>query len=84
MSGFTVYYFNDEIPTDEDFEKAIADYLTFQLDMVSLGGYLTPLQLFEIILLHSTRERLKRSIRQQGTIPYVSSSALNNGVDLLG
>lgn len=35
------YYFNDEIPTDEDFEKAIADYLTFQLDMVSHGrGYL--------------------------------------------
>ncbi|PWG65632.1 HsdM family class I SAM-dependent methyltransferase [Bifidobacterium callitrichidarum] len=35
------YYFNDEIPTDADFEKAIADYLTFQLDMVSHGrGYL--------------------------------------------
>ena len=31
------YYFNDEIPTEEDFEKAIADYLTFQLDMVSHG-----------------------------------------------
>ena len=24
------YYFNDEIPTDADFEKAIGDYLTFQ------------------------------------------------------
>lgn len=35
------YYFNDEIPTDADFERAIADYLTFQLDMVSHGrGYL--------------------------------------------
>ena len=35
------YYFNDEIPTEEDFEKAIADYLTFQLDMVAHGrGYL--------------------------------------------
>lgn len=31
------YYFNDEIPTEEDFEKAIADFLTFQLDMVSHG-----------------------------------------------
>lgn len=31
------YYFNDEIPSEEDFEKAIADYLTFQLDMVSHG-----------------------------------------------
>lgn len=35
------YYFNDEIPAEEDFEKAIADYLTFQLDMVAHGrGYL--------------------------------------------
>lgn len=35
------YYFNDEIPTDEDFEKSIADYLTFQMDMVAHGrGYL--------------------------------------------
>lgn len=35
------YYFNDEIPSEEDFEKAIADYLTFQLDMVAHGrGYL--------------------------------------------
>lgn len=31
------YYFNDEIPSEEDFEKAIADYLTFQLDMVAHG-----------------------------------------------
>ena len=28
------YYFNDEIPTDADFEKAIGDYLTFQFSMV--------------------------------------------------
>lgn len=35
------YYFNDEIPTEEDFNKAIADYLTFQMDMVSHSrGYL--------------------------------------------
>ena len=35
------YYFNDEIPSEEEFEKAIADYLTFQLDMVAHGrGYL--------------------------------------------
>lgn len=31
------YYFNDEIPSEKDFEKAIADYLTFQLDMVAHG-----------------------------------------------
>ena len=35
------YYFNDDIPTDEDFDKTIADYLTFELDMLSHGkGYL--------------------------------------------
>lgn len=35
------YYFNDEIPTEQDFDKAIADYLTFQVDMVGHGrGYL--------------------------------------------
>ena len=29
------YYFNDEIPTDADFEKAIGDYLTFEFSMVT-------------------------------------------------
>ena len=28
------YYFNDEIPMDADFEKAIGDYLTFEFSMV--------------------------------------------------
>lgn len=28
------YYFNDEIPTEEDFEKAIGDYLSFEFSMV--------------------------------------------------
>ena len=31
------YYFNDEIPKDEDFEKTIADYLTFEFNMVMQG-----------------------------------------------
>lgn len=35
------YYFNDEIPTEEDFDRAIADYLTFEFSMVAQGrGYL--------------------------------------------
>ncbi|MCY8474626.1 class I SAM-dependent DNA methyltransferase [Bacillus halotolerans] len=35
------YYFNDEIPTDEDFERTIADYLTFYFDMKTHNrGYL--------------------------------------------
>lgn len=28
------YYFNDEIPNDEDFQKTIADYLTFEFSMI--------------------------------------------------
>lgn len=32
LHGF--YYFNDEIPTDADFEKNIGDYLTFEFSMV--------------------------------------------------
>lgn len=35
------YYFNDEIPSEEEFEKTIADYLTFEFNMISHGrGYL--------------------------------------------
>ena len=35
------YYFNDEIPTDADFEKTMADYLTFEFSMIMQGrGYL--------------------------------------------
>jgi type I restriction-modification system DNA methylase subunit len=31
------YYFNDEIPKAEEFEKTIADYLTFEFSMVMQG-----------------------------------------------
>lgn len=31
------YYFNDEIPIDEDFEKTINDYLTFEFSMIMQG-----------------------------------------------
>ncbi len=31
------YYFNDEIPKEEEFEKAIADYLTFEFNMIAQG-----------------------------------------------
>jgi type I restriction-modification system DNA methylase subunit len=31
------YYFNDEIPKEEDFEKTIADYLTFEFSMIMQG-----------------------------------------------
>ena len=31
------YYFNDEIPTDADFEKTIGDYLAFEFNMIMQG-----------------------------------------------
>ena len=31
------YYFNDEMPKTEDFEKTIADYLTFEFSMIMQG-----------------------------------------------
>ena len=35
------YYFNDEIPSEEDFRRTMADYLTFQFNMITHGrGYL--------------------------------------------
>lgn len=35
------FYYNEEIPTEEDFEKTIADYLSFEFDMKLHGrGYL--------------------------------------------
>lgn len=35
------YYFNDEIPSQADFEKTVADYLTFEVNMITHGrGYL--------------------------------------------
>lgn len=35
------YYYNDEIPTEEDFMNSIGDYLTFEFNMITHGkGYL--------------------------------------------
>lgn len=35
------YYFNDEIPSEEDFRNTVADYLTFEVNMITHGrGYL--------------------------------------------
>ena len=35
------YYFNDEIPSDDDFFNTMADYLTFEFNMITHGkGYL--------------------------------------------
>ena len=35
--GNSFYYFNDEIPTDADFEKTVGDYLSFEFSMIMQG-----------------------------------------------
>ena len=38
---YSFYYFNDNLPDEEDFEKTVADYLTFEFNMlVHNKGYL--------------------------------------------
>ena len=34
MRADCFYYFNDQIPTDLDFEKTIGDYLSFEFSMI--------------------------------------------------
>ena len=39
------YYYNDELPADEDFNNTVADYLTFEFNMIAHGReYLFPLK----------------------------------------
>ena len=39
------YYFNDELPKHEDFEKTMSDYLTFEFNMITHGrGYIFGLE----------------------------------------
>jgi type I restriction-modification system DNA methylase subunit len=42
------FYYNDEIPSEEDFINTIADYLTFEFNMITHGrGYLFDKQLIQ-------------------------------------
>lgn len=98
------YYFNDEIPTDADFEKAIGDYLTFEFSMVmqnreylfearvaELGDIVNipvlaekkwaHFKVPEVFDLIQRGKRLKKADHIPGIVPYVSSTANNNGVD---
>ena len=37
------YYYNDELPTENDFANTVADYLTFEFNMIAHGReYLFP------------------------------------------
>ncbi len=98
------YYFNDEIPTEADFEKSIGDYLTFEFSMIMQNRvYLFESpelkkpefkaidqledkgwhefflkDIFEIV---QRGKRLTKANQVDGQKPYISSTALNNGVD---
>lgn len=98
------YYFNDEIPTESEFNKTIGDYLTFEFSMVMQGRqYLFdnaisgkfeykgafPLEgkkwrdffLKDIFDFIQRGKRLTKVNQVDGSKPYISSTALNNGVD---
>lgn len=97
------YYFNDEIPTQADFEKAIGDYLTFEFSMIMQGReYLFtkriskieykdivelaevnwhPFYVADVFTVIARGKRLKKAEHTPGMTPYVSSTAMNNGVD---
>ncbi|WP_218918507.1 N-6 DNA methylase [Flectobacillus major] len=99
------YFFNDENPTKEEFEKTIADYLTFEFNMILQGKeYLFDSKRLEIVKDFEEVEdldkkaygefylkeiftkvqrgkRLKKLDHKKGKMPYVSSSAMNNGID---
>lgn len=100
------YYFNDEIPKSNIFEEKIADYLSFQFNMLVQGkDYLFPEEELNQIKRNKTGEvpdifskkwdefkiddlfniqrgkRLKNKDHIKGTMPYISSTSSNNGID---
>ena len=121
------YYFNDEIPTAAEFEKTMADYLTFEFSMITRGcDYLFGLEgnkkcmkthkqtlmaryqdyiadtqfsrgeykkervdkafwrefsIQEIFDDTQRGKRLKKADHIMGNMPYVSSTASQNGID---
>lgn len=95
------YYFNDEVPTDADFDKSIGDYLGFEFSIIMQGrqdlfqGSGTPRKISELSGLHWKNFRLgklfdisrpkarSKSKYQSGSVPFVASGAVNNGVSAM-
>lgn len=100
---YSYFYFNDDIPTNDELEKTIGDYLSFEFSMVMqnkdylFASPLAGLEYKEIPSLEKRKweefhltdifkevqrgKRLIKANQTEGTIPYVSSTGLNNGVD---
>lgn len=102
LHGF--YYFNDEVPAADAFEKSIGDYLAFKFAMIMQGrNYLfnqpatgttakglklelsdrkwKSFFLRDVFPSIQRGKRLKKDDQYKGLAPYISSTALNNGVD---
>lgn len=102
LHGF--YYFNDEIPAADAFEKSIGDYLAFKFSMIMQGrrylfddvsipkfekGTILGLEerkwksffLRDVFPSIQRGKRLKKDDQRKGLTPYISSTALTNGVD---
>ena len=100
------YYFNDEIPTEQSFDKVVGDYLSFEFAMIMQGRkylfegekkelksirYVDIPKLdekewaaFHIVDLFDKVQRGKRLKTEDhivGNTPYISSTAINNGID---
>ena len=96
------YYYNDEKPAEIDFLNTIADYLTFEFNMITHGrAYLfdglkknsniteqvPPLEnkiwkefFIEDVAEISSGKDIITHDQTTGEIPYISSSAMNNGI----
>jgi len=95
------YYFNDEIPTEYEFNKTIGDYLTFEFSMLMQNKeYLFDFSqikykdienienkewneffLKDIFPIVQRGKRLTKANQISGEQPYISSTAINNGID---
>lgn len=96
------YYFNDEIPSEQSFDKVVGDYLSFEFAMIMQGRkYLfegTNKQVAKYNGIAKLEEKEWRAFpidsifkiesgcdiydkeRIEGKIPYITSSAENNGI----
>lgn len=94
------YYFNDDIPSDAEFDKTVGDFLSFEFSMLMKGrGYLfskcstnsskkiscltkqnwMPFKIDELFQV-GKGVYLNKSNIIKGNNPYVTASAVNNGV----
>lgn len=99
------FYFDDNIPSFEEFEKTVGEYLSFEFSMImhnklhlfnlhkkiDFSTFKSTEDLnskdwknFNLISLFTTIQRgrrLTKANQAEGDTPYISSTAMNNGVD---